>query len=278
MKFTYHHSMCPPEQYTPLAIQAEALGFDAIAMPESICYPKEATSLYPYNDDGSRDFLDNEPFIDPFVLTAHIAASTERIRFTTAIMKLAIRQPVLVAKALTSLAVITGNRFSCGVGISPWQEDFEIAQIPWQKRGKRQDEIIAIIRGLMAGEYFGFDGEIFQIPPVKLCPVPSQPVPILIGGHAEAALKRAARSGDGWVAAGGTLEELARMIRRVHELRKDYGREQLPFEIHTNSDQAYSVDGIKRLEDIGVTDITVAFAMFTSRNRTPKPLQKKLRR
>ena len=276
MRFTYHHSMCPPEQYTPLAIAAEELGFTTITMPESICYPKEATSQYPYNEDGSRDFLDNEPFIDPFVLTAHMAASTKRIRFSTAIMKLAIRQPVMAAKALSSLAVMTGNRFSCGVGISPWKEDFEVAQIPWEKRGKRLDEMVTIIRGLMGGEYFGHQGEIFDIPAIKLCPTPTEPLPILIGGHAEAALKRAARSGDGWVAAGGSLEDLARMIKRIHELRKEYGRDQLPFEVHTGSDQGYSTDGIKRLEDIGVTDLTVAFRNIYKSEPDTKSLEEKI--
>ncbi|NQV65633.1 MAG: TIGR03619 family F420-dependent LLM class oxidoreductase [SAR86 cluster bacterium] len=259
MKFTYHHSMCPPEQYAPLAIEAERLGFDTITMPESICYPKHATSQYPYNEDGGRDFLDNEPFIDPFILTAHMAAVTQQIRFSTSIIKLAIRQPVLVAKSLASLAVITNNRFACGVGISPWKEDFEVAQIPWEKRGQRLDETIDIVRGLMSGEYFGYQGDIFDIPEIKLCPVPTAPLPILVGGHADAALKRAARRGDGWIAAGASLEELSRMIKRVHELRRDYGRDHLPFEIHTSSDQAYSSDGVKRLEEIGVTEVTVAF-------------------
>ena len=275
MKFTYHHCSCPAEQYAPLAVTAEQLGFDTITMPESICYPKEATSQYPYNDDGSRDFLEAEPFIDPFVLTAYMAAKTEKIRFTTSIMKLAIRQPVMVAKALTSLAVMTDNRFGCGVGISPWQEDFEIAQIPWAKRGKRMDEIIDIIRGLQDGEYFGYEGEIFQIPEIKLCPTPSKPVPILIGGHADAALRRAARTGDGWVAAGGPIEELSRMIQRINELRKEYGRDHLPFEIHTNSELAYSADGVAQLEAIGVTDVVAAFRNIYAKEVDDKSLEEK---
>jgi alkanesulfonate monooxygenase SsuD/methylene tetrahydromethanopterin reductase-like flavin-dependent oxidoreductase (luciferase family) len=205
-----------------------------------------------------------------------MAAVTKNIRFTTAVMKLAIRQPVMVAKMLTSMAVMTNNRFSIGVGISPWKEDFEIAQIPWEKRGKRMDEIIAIIRGLQTGEYFGFEGDIFNVPAIKLCPTPSQPIPIITGGHAEAALKRAARSGDGWVAAGGSLEDLERMIKRIHELRKEYQRDHLPFEIHTNSDQAYSPEGIEKLEAIGVTDITVAFRNIYKKEADDKTLEEKI--
>lgn len=259
MKFAYHHSMCPTEQYVPLSLKAEELGFDSITMPDSICYPKEASSRYPYNEDGSREFLDGVPFIEPFILAAHLAAVTQRIRFTTSVVKLAVRQPVIVAKAVTSLAQVSNNRFGFGVGISPWEEDFTVSQVPFEKRGKRLDEMIEIVKGLMSGEYFGYQGEIFNIPEIKLCPAPSQPVPILVGGHAEPALKRAARLGDGWIAAGGSVEDLQRMISRIKELRTDYGRDHLDFEFHVMSELAYSADGIKRLEDMGVNEVLVAF-------------------
>ena len=111
----------------------------------------------------------------------------------------------------------------------------------------------------MSGDYFGYEGEIFNIPPIKLCPTPSQTVPIIIGGHSEAALKRAASAGDGWVCAGAPIEQIDSMIRRINQLRSEYGRDKLDFEFHTNSEHAFSTDGIKRLEDIGVTDLTVAY-------------------
>lgn len=259
MRFNYHHSMCPVEQYAPLAKHAEALGFSGISIPDSICYPKDAESKYPYNDDGSRQFLEDVPFIEPMLLVAHLAAVTSRIRFTTAVQKLALHKPVMTAKSFASLAVLSNNRFIPGVGISPWREDFDATNTPWEKRGKRLDECIAIIRGLMGGDYFGFDGEIYQIPEVKLCPVPEQHLPILVGGHSDAALRRAARSGDGWICAGAPIDQIASLIKRIHDLRREYGRDHLPFEVHSNSDMAYTPDGIRQLEDAGVTDVTVAF-------------------
>ena len=161
MKFAYHPTMCPPDQYLPLAKAAEAIGFDTFTFPDSICYPQEGSDVYPYNDDGTRDFLDGVPFLEPFVAIPYLAAATEKIRFTTSVIKLAIRQPVIVAKQLSSLGVMIGDRFGFGVGISPWPEDFLASQIPWEKRGKRMDEMMEIVNGLMTGEYFGYDGEIF---------------------------------------------------------------------------------------------------------------------
>ena len=90
-------------------------------------------------------------------------------------------------------------------------------------------------------------------------PVPTQPIPILIGGHAEPALRRAARLGDGWMHAGGDAADAGALLARLRELRREYGREREPFEIHVISLDAYTRDGVRRLEDQGVTDVIVGF-------------------
>jgi alkanesulfonate monooxygenase SsuD/methylene tetrahydromethanopterin reductase-like flavin-dependent oxidoreductase (luciferase family) len=154
---------------------------------------------------------------------------------------------------------MTQNRFAFGVGLSPWKEDFTICGERWEKRGARMDEMIAIIRGFLTGEFFGFDGEFYQIPTAKMNPVPSLAVPILIGGHAELALKRAAVIGDGWIHAGGDLLQLKSLIERLHQLRKESGTDHKPFEIHAMTADAFSAAGVRSLEDIGVTESIVAF-------------------
>ena len=276
MKFAYHATMCPPQQYAPLARAAEAAGFDSFTFPDSICYPKEGSDVYPYNDDGTRDFLDGVPFLDAFVIVPYLAAITDKLRFTTSVMKLAVRQPVIVAKQLSSLAVITDNRFGFGVGISPWPEDFLAAQVPWEKRGKRMDEMIEIVRGLMDGDYFGYEGEIFQIEPLKLCPVPSAPVPILVGGHARPALRRAGRLGDGWISAGASGEELKAMIDQINEFRKEYQRDHLPFENHCMSAEAFSLEGLEALEKAGATEVIIAFRNPYEGGTDDKTLEQKI--
>lgn len=259
MRFSYHPCMCPPDQYLELARAAEDLGFSGFTLPDSICYPEQAETKYPYNADGSRNFLEDVPFIEPFSLIPALAAVTSSLVFTTSVMKLAIRHPVLVAKSVTSINAMFNNRFVFGVGLSPWIEDFEICGERWAGRGKRLDEMIAIIRGLHSGDYFGFKGEYYDIPPHKMCPVPGKPTAILIGGHSEAALKRAARIGDGWIHAGGNYQSLKEFIDKINTYRKEYGRDGEAFDIQAATADAFSVEGVQKLEGIGITECSVGF-------------------
>lgn len=276
MRFSYAESMIDPTFYGPLAQAAEDAGYDSMVIPDSICYPQESHSVYPYNPDGTREFLDGKPFIDPFVLMGALAAQTQRLLFATFVLKLPVRAPVLVAKQATSLAVLSGNRLRLGVGVSPWEEDFDITGVPYARRGRRTDEAIDIVRGLGSGEYFEYHGEIYDLPSCKLSPVPTEPVPILIGGHSDAALRRAAQRGDGWMHAGGGPEDLPTMMARLAELRAEAGRDHLPFELHVASLDAYSADGIARLEDQGVTDVIVGFRWAYVEGPDTEALQTKL--
>jgi probable F420-dependent oxidoreductase len=223
VRFSYAESMTDPSFYAPLARAAEDAGYDSMVIPDSICYPAHATSRYPYSPDGTREFLEDKPFLEPFSLIPALGAVTARLRFVTFVLKLPVRNPVLVAKQATSTAVLTGGRLVLGVGTSPWREDYEVLGVPWQRRGQRMDEEIEIIRGLAAGGYFEHHGEIFDLPPVKIAPVPAEPIPILLGGHSEPALRRAARFGDGWLHGGGDPAHLPGLLARLRELRDTEG-------------------------------------------------------
>lgn len=276
MRFTYAESLTDPAFYVPLAQAAEAAGYHSFAVADSICYPKESDSTYPYTPDGSREFLENKAFVETFILTMAMAAATEKIRFTPFVLKLPIRPPVLVAKQASSVAYMSGGRLSLGVGLSPWPEDFEIMGVPFERRGKRMTEAMQIIKGLTKGEYFEFHGEIFDLPSIKINPVPKDPIPLLVGGHSDAALRRAVRHGDGWMHAGGGSKELDTILARLGEIRKEEGKENDPFEIHVISGQAFTVDGVKRLEDKGVTDAIVGFRMPYQMELDQQPLAEKI--
>jgi probable F420-dependent oxidoreductase len=274
VRFTFAESMCDPSHYAPLAIEAERAGFHSFTVPDSICYPRDSDSKYPYTPDGDRHFLDGKPFIEPFLLIAALGAVTEKLRFTTFVVKLPIRQPVLVAKQAASLAVLTNDRFGFGVGLSPWPEDFAVTGTEWINRGARMDEMIEIIRGITTGAFFEYHGKHYEIPALKICPVPKTPIPILIGGHAEPALKRAARLGDGWMHAGGDAAALDGYLARLGALRREYGTDGKPFEVHVIAIEAYTLDGVKRLEDKGVTDCIVGFR--NAYQTDTMPLQQKI--
>ncbi|MGZ4680852.1 MAG: TIGR03619 family F420-dependent LLM class oxidoreductase [Acidimicrobiales bacterium] len=276
MRFSYAESMTDPSFYLPLARAAEEAGFDSFVVPDSICYPRESDSTYPYTPDGNREFLEDKPFIEPFSLIPAMGAVTERLRFTTFVVKLPIRNPVLVAKQAASVAVITGNRFGFGVGLSPWPEDYIACGQPWERRGKRMDEQIEIIQQLAAGGFVEYHGEFYDLPAVKICPTPTEKLPILIGGHADAALKRAARLCDGWMHAGSDGEQLPAMIGRLGDLRREYGREDEPFEIHVISMDGYSADGCRRLEELGVTDVIIGFRNAYQMEQDTETLQQKI--
>lgn len=276
MRFTFVESMIDPCFYVPLAKACEASGFHSFAIPDSIIYPEMSDTRYPYTQDGERNFLEDKPIIDPFVLISTLAAVTETLCFYPFVYKLPVRQPVLVAKQATSLAVMSNNRFRLGVGLSPWPEDYAACGERWEKRGKRFDEMLLIIRGLCEGGYFGFSGDFYRIDRIKLCPTPSQRLPILIGGHSDAALKRAAQYGDGWLHGGGEVDELDPLLEKLNIYLKHFGREKDDFQIHVISADAYTADGIRRLEAKGVTDAIIGFHNTYAAGQDTESLEQKI--
>jgi probable F420-dependent oxidoreductase len=275
VRFTFAEAMTDPKYYIPLAQAAEAAGYHAMTIPDSVAYPYDSNSKYPYTPDGSREFLDGKAFVEAFVMAGALCAVTTTLKFNFFVLKLPIRPPALVAKQAGSVNALFDNRLGLGVGTSPWPEDYELMGVPFAKRGKRMDECIEVIKGLTSGEYFEFHGEFYDIPKTKMTPAPTKPIPILVGGHAEAALKRAARC-DGWMHGGGQPEELDRLIKRLNQIREEEGRT-APFEIHVISGDAFTLDGIKRLEDKGVTDVIVGFRHPYIMGQDTEPLDTKIR-
>ena len=276
MRFTFAEAMTDPSFYAPLAQAAEAAGYAGMTIPDSVAYPAESDAKYPYTPDGDREFLEGKAFVEAFIQAAALGAVTSTIRFIPFVLKLPIRPPALVAKQAMSVAYLTGNRLALGVGTSPWPEDYDIMGVDFARRGKRMDECMDIIRGLSTGEYFEFHGEFYDIPKIKMNPAPTAPIPLLVGGHADLALRRAVRRGDGWMHGGGPQEELDTLLDKIAALRTAEGKEDDPFEIHVISMDAYTVDGCKRLEDKGITDVIVGFRLPYIVGDDDQPLQKKI--
>jgi probable F420-dependent oxidoreductase len=184
-----------------------------------------------------------------------MAAVTRKLRFYTHVLKLPLRHPLLVAKTVGSAAVLSGNRVGLGVGLSWIPEEATFCGVDYATRGARADEAIGVIRSLLRGGMVEHHGVHYRFDRVQMSPAPTEPVPIYVGGHSEAALRRAARLGDGWCSAMTTEDETRRFVARLRELRAELGRSDAPFEIQVSTLDAFDADGYRRLRDLGVTDV-----------------------
>ncbi|MFZ4668584.1 MAG: TIGR03619 family F420-dependent LLM class oxidoreductase [Microthrixaceae bacterium] len=256
MDFSVALPMLPPEHFLPLARAAEDAGFASIAVPESVFFPEAVSADYPYTADGGRFWSPETPFLDPFVAIPAMAAVTERIRFFTNVLKLGIRDPLLVAKTVSSAAAMADGRVGLGVGLSWIPEEFEWLGKNMRTRGARTDEAIDIIRLVCTGEWVEYHGKHYDFGRLMVRPVPTQPVPIYVGGLSEPGMRRAARTGDGWISVANTMDEVAGVVPRLAELREEYGRDG-EFEIKALCTDAFDEAGFTRMAEIGVTEAMV---------------------
>jgi probable F420-dependent oxidoreductase len=261
MKFTVGVAMSPLDQLTELARTAEECGYASIALPDSLFFSEQVSAKYPYTSDGSRFWNADTPWADPFVAAAAMGAVTSRIRFYTQVLKLNPRNPVLLARQVGSVAVLTGNRFGLGIGLGWSPEETAWCGGQFDHRGARADEAVEVIRLILGGGMVDYHGRFYEFGKLSMSPAPSEPVPVYVGGHSEAALRRAARTGDGWTSAMITFEELGTVIERLGTLRAEYGRTG-PFEIQAVCVDRFGVDGYRAQADLGVTDAIVVPWVF----------------
>jgi probable F420-dependent oxidoreductase len=262
VKFTLGIALSPLDQLTELARTAEECGFASIALPDSIFYSEHASAAYPYTPDGRRFWDADTPWADPMVAAAAMGAVTSRIRFYTQVLKLDPRNPVLLARQVGSVANLTGNRFGLGVGLGWSPEESHWCGAPFTDRGARADEAIEVLRLILGGGMVEFHGKHFSFEKLRMSPTPAEPVPVYIGGHSEAALRRAARIGDGWSSAMMRFAELRTTIDRLAALRAEHGRTGVPFEIQAVCVDRFGLDGYRQQAEIGVTDAIVVPWLF----------------
>ena len=260
MRFTVPLPMMPAHHYVPMARAAEANGFDSIAVPDSVFFPETVTGAYPFSPDGQRWWPPETPFLDPFVAIPAMAAVTERITFLTNVLKLPLRNPLLVAKQVSSIAAISGDRFRLGVGISWIPEEFAWTGTEMRTRGARTDEAIEIIRAVCAGggpQWVEHHGRHYDLDRLMISPAPEHPVKVLVGGHSDPAMRRAARLADGGISANVTADELGELVTRLHAHLADAGRSPEGFEVNGLAVDVLDPDGFRRLEEVGVTECQV---------------------
>lgn len=187
-----------------------------------------------------------------------MAAVTTRLRFSNAVYIAPARPLLEVAKQVATASVISGGRVSLGVGVGWMREEYELLGQDFRTRGKRLDEMIPALRALWGGGWVSWSGEHYQVPEMMIEPHPPGPVPILCGGESEAALRRAARLCDGWVGYAYAWDDAVGHARRLGALRREYGRQDEPFDILLALLDPPSPDLYKRAEDEGITAVMCA--------------------
>ena len=171
-------------------------------------------------------YTERDPFHDPLVMFAYLAAITERIGFATGILILPQRQTVLVARQATDVDLLSGGRLRLGVGLGWNRVEYEALGQDWRVRGARQEEQIEVLRRLFTEPVVDFSGRFHRIDRAALVPKPAQPIPIWLGGSSEAAFDRAARLADGFIFFGGgiahTIDAWNRLRERVGALGRSF--------------------------------------------------------
>jgi probable F420-dependent oxidoreductase len=257
VRFGFHLFMVDPGEFLDIARTADESGWDSLQVADAPFFPEVTSAPYPYTPDGERFWPLDTPVLDPWVAITAMAVVTKRIRFVTSVLRLAIRQPLLEAKSLCSVAAISDDRVALGVGLAWMPEEFKWLGQNKKTRGARQDEAIQIIRLLMKGGMQEFHGKYYDFDRLIMEPVPKKPIPIYVGGTSTPALRRAARFGDGWVSIIHNKDEVPAALAELNGFRREFGREKEPFDIMMYCPDAETVDDIRRLEDMGITDLQV---------------------
>lgn len=257
MRFGFHLFMVDPGEFLDIARTADEWGWDSIQVADAPFFPEVTSAPYPYTPDGKRFWPLDLPVLDPWVAITAMATVTKRIRFLPSVLRLAIRQPLLEAKSLCSVAAMSNDRVALGVGLAWMPEEFKWLNQDKKTRGARQNEAIQVMRLLLGGGMVEFHGKYYDFDRLTMAPVPKKRIPIYVGGTTKPALRRAARYGDGWLGIIHPMEEIKGIVAELNTLRREFGREKELFDIMLHCPDAETVDDIRRLEDMGVTDLQV---------------------
>ncbi len=255
VKFSLALAMTPPERVLPLARIADEAGWDAVAVPDSVFFPETVSAGYPFTPDGERFWPAEASFVDPLVSIPAMAAATSRLEFVTNVLKTPLREPLLVAKSVGSMASMFPGRIGLGVGLSWMPEEFRWLGQEMKTRGKRLDEQIEVIRKLLAGGWVEHHGTHYDFDRLRMEPAPGPGIPIHVGGHSDAGLRRAAVLGDGWIGAQAAHDDLAVLIQRLWAQLDAADRPVEGYEVQATPMVPATVDAMSALGEIGLTGV-----------------------
>ena len=258
------------ERMQTVARQAEALGYHSLWAADHIVMPTHLTSKYPYHPEGKFPIDPAENFLEPLTVLGYVAACTTTIRLGTGVLIIPYRNPVVTAKTLATLDVLSRGRIILGAGVGWMTEEFAFLNSPYHERGARTDEYLRAMKALWTEEEPAFQGRFLQFSDLRCEPKPVQKPhpPIWVGGHSKAALRRTATLADGWY--GHVFwrnpEALPQEIQTIKQLAEQAGRDPRAL---TYAAPAYErtfedvLRSLPRYQQVGLDHIVLAFFMWT---------------
>jgi len=222
------------EAITTLAKRAEALGYDSVWVTDRLLIPVQSRSAYPYSPTGAFPLGPDEPWLEPLTAVTYLATITERINVGTSVLVIPYRNPIFTAKALATADYLSGGRVILGAGVGWWQEEFAALGVPFEDRAPRTVEYLKIMKEIWTKPRVAFEGRFARIAEaggVRPHPARQPHIPIWIGGHSEAALRRVVEVGDGWHPLGLRPPvslyppEMAARVRRLRDVAAAAGRD-----------------------------------------------------
>ena len=250
-----------------MAAALEQAGFASLWVSDHIVLPTRMGSRYPFAADGRATWPSTTPYLDALVALSVMAAATQRVALGTAVLVLPLRHPVVLAKQAASIDVLSGGRLTLGVGAGWLREEFDALNVPFDDRGSRLVEWMAIARDCWTGTPAAHSSERYDLPEGVLClPTPVHEIPFLMGGHSPAALRRAGRLADGWLAQQSLPEldadELKRAVSVMRaaatEAGRDPGRQRVALRLVESAGRGSEVAAARSaLEAAGVDEVIV---------------------
>jgi probable F420-dependent oxidoreductase len=247
-----------PAFFLDATLEAERLGFESVWLPEHLVFPLQMAGS-PHPGEEHPPVPPETPVFDAFAYLAFLAGRTSRIRLGTNVYLLGLRHPFVAARAVQTLDVVSEGRAEVGIGAGWLRSEWTAAGLDPATRGRRLDEALAVCKRLWSEKTVEHQGDFYDFGPVAFEPKPVQQPwpPIHVGGESDAALRRAARAGDGWFGLVHTLDSARERVERLRALRAEVGRSAERFEV-TIGARLESRDDVRRFADAGVNRIVVS--------------------
>ncbi|MFK7896716.1 MAG: LLM class F420-dependent oxidoreductase [Myxococcota bacterium] len=254
-------AVASPALARTIAQVSEECGFASLWVPEHAVLFDEYEPNYPYAEDGVMPGGSEAQVLDPLPVLSFFAAHTERIRLGTGVMILPQRNPVYTAKELVSLDVLSGGRLDVGIGVGWLAEEMRALGTPFERRGARMNDYVAVMKALWCEDPSAYEGEFYSLPACRFAPKPVQRPhpPLIFGGESRPALRRIARLGQGWNAAMKTPEQMEKLLSELDVFLAEEGRKRSELEITVMPGRDLTEEDLRAYKAVGVDQI-VAYA------------------